>query len=305
MPRVFLDANILLNGALAPFSHAGLLTYATNSSKFVTADGVLYEVDKQIEKFSRSKARSESAKNRVSRYVRSLGLVALPGLCGKGMTDSNWIEQAKASKCDLICTYNVKDFSQSGIRLISPSALLGDIFRGVLYPVKLNYEGTLFFSFSRNAPMKDFVLLSAENGCVVLEENGRIRVIGEGSTNNFNAPVRNQYELTNLVFSYRCGGNFEAIDFTEESLSGNGGVAHRILTMGRFALKPPIQLEIRFGPNSGFIGMVTLLAGLPKFLPRKVSRNICMLKTPEIYSDSISTEGLLEIWSHWEPLGLY
>lgn len=296
---VFLDANVILIGSLDPTSAAGRLTAALGKHSFRTTDGVIAEVEHQIRTNAEGK-NAASAIQRLHRFLRSVRIVVIPSIQGRGMGDADWSKFAEENGCSSICTYNLKDFPNS--RSITPEALVrsGTVTDLVAYP-RLSEEGTLFFGFRTHHPLRDFVLLQGGGGSAIINEKGEIHAVGNGSTTRVRSAIRVGHHA-NFVFRYRCGGRFEGIDYVE---GPDGYFTGRILSTGRFGIMTPIQARLVFAPGHRFAGEITFIDGYPAYLGDRRASYVWKNQSTALLDASVSTSQLLQIWSNWDILGVW
>lgn len=272
-----MDTNVLLTGAFLPQSRAGRLCEERKYFNFITTEIVIDECFKKIEKNAPTALIFKGAKELINAYCARLNMLIVPDTIPNtpAPIDSIIFATALSNKCDVICTYNIKDFPPEDISVVSPFGLLK--MRGVLkidafieYPL-LSNEGTLFLMTTLHHKTSMGSVLTTSNGTHVFNnDKGYVKVTGNDLKY---CNLRNTLIGESLIaffFRYNVSGNFEASLWFPQPASKDWGENNEftklVLTEGKAKFVPPITPKLMFEKNHNFFGSVINVSGLPRYV---------------------------------------
>ena len=280
MNRVFLDANVLLTGAICPGTFAHGLSLHRSGLSFYTSNSCLREAETVIARHAYPEL-AVAAIDSLNHFLQSLGCFVtvdqdVPGLdlTGVSKTDRHAYTAAVASGADVLCTYNIKDFSGGAVEVRSPLGIMrsvGDPQRFMIQYPCLGEAGTLMLLTRQYGDDHAGVLAGSDDVVITQRPDRSISVEGDGMK-EFRPTghrVPDGYAHA-LVLRYRADGEFEVSAWLlgeqlpdDLAVGSSGKVA---LASGRAAFGHPVTPGLSLGRLTGPSGEVFGVSGVPRWV---------------------------------------
>lgn len=273
--RVFLDSNVVLTGAFNPQGPAATLGLLLGKVSFIYSDRVLDECLYLIQRDAPSSAVQQAGQQAVRSFLASLRALQVPdaspppGILALDEGDQLILGAALASKSDVLCSYNIKDFPPEHIIVGTPLTIHrsnpGPRLKQFIQPIDLSSEGTLLFFGSLHHESSMGPILKSENGVTVLaDERGFIQLIGVTVKRiRTLKPLPDATEFR-LVVRYK-ENDFEAALWRKESITWH----KEVITSGAASFSQSTTPILCFVQKPKFSGHIQCISGLPRYVRDK------------------------------------
>lgn len=273
--RVFLDANVVLTGAFNPEGPAAKLGALQGHVSFIYSDKVLHECLYLIQRDAPSAAAQHAAEQDVRSYLANLRALQVPdalpphGIDALDEGDQLILGAALASKSDVLCSYNIKDFPPDHISVCTPLTIhrsnSGPKLEHFIQPINLSSEGTLLFFGSLRHESSMGPILQSSNGVTVLaDEQGLIRITGSDVKHSHAVKPLPQGSEFRLVVRYK-DNDFEAALWRKDSSTWH----KEVITYGAAIFSQSTTSILCFVQNSKFSGHIQCISGLSRYVRDK------------------------------------
>ncbi|MFH5885310.1 hypothetical protein ACG2F4_13445 [Halalkalibaculum sp. DA3122] len=284
--RIFIDANIILIGALAPNSAARSLIWLSFYHQFVFTEQIEREVHNKIDEYTIPGKIRTKAKQEIQNFLKGLEALSIPpGDPRNADSVSNPYDKAhysaaKESGCDCICTYDFTDFSELDLPITTPANLIqeyavetksSDLSLFFDY-IGLEEEGTVLFIGQIIHPTGIGKILTARGFRIEPDENGYIVIKGTDAIKS-NPKAKPEANIQ-IGLSIRYKNNFIEIEewrSKTEEWDNPTDFSKRYLTTGKAKFHNPIRSLI--SGDKGFNGFVKHFGVHPWYHKDKSIRN--------------------------------
>lgn len=277
--RVFLDTNVLLTGAYKRSGFAGQLPFATGQCTFVASEYARRECEALLRSTARSKRVEAAALATLNIFSQQVKVLYVPnakassGLRASDPNDQPILDAAVEHNCEIICTYNLKHFPGSGIRVLSPLGLLKQLDQRpdgwAIQPPVLGRRGTILVMGYLHSLGQ---ILETADGLIAFNDaTGKIALRGP-QTGTYQSPhaLPLGVEPIAFLFRYRESGDFDASAWPISPTPDLGATIAGpkiVLAQGRSSFREPVQALIT--QDGQFNGALTNLSGIPQFVPER------------------------------------
>jgi len=270
--RVFLDANVILTGALNPDGPAGKFCETRGCTEFLHSSFVLTECDNVIENAAQDDRLSSSASLRIRRYLDRLDSELCPecpppsGITTYDPDDEPILGAAIAAGADSICTYNLRDFPTDPVPPRTPLSIQRRIsspaIENYVQRIILSSNGTLLYFGQIHHPSSMGPIISSSNGTTVTCNDAGEIILGGPNVTRFRASgaLRGNAEFR-LTLRYN-DSSFEAALWEKE----NSVWAKTVISTGAAPFSQDTRPVLCFVPNHSFSGTIQCISGLPRFV---------------------------------------
>ena len=297
MPRVFLDANVILSAVLSGEGPAARLRSVADSVQFYTADFVVGECYRRLEEDAPELSVARYFRVRVDQYIVALNTMFLSGASSAdgeerqfGDDPGDWpvVRAALQSDCEFLCTYNDKDFPGDSPDIRSPFSLLAEFNRfdviNIVQKTFLSNTGTVLFV---GTPQGSLGKLLYSSSGVTVYQNSSGELVAEGEGVERSEPIEPLIRGQGIVLTFRYSNSG---DFKGELWDDDG--TSRLVINGKAEFSDDTQ-TLLCKPNSGFGGTVVNVSAIPRFVRDKRIPWVLKNRTLEAVIGSVGVREIL------------
>ena len=176
--RIFLDTNIILSAAFYPNIQAARFREFSGKVKFVTSQRVIAECSNVIVRYAKNTPYCQGLIRQYAVFLQSLACEIVDDSFPRDVKDSREndtyiLETAISKGCDALCTYNLPDFANGKIDVVTPSEALrriSDVLdaRNYIHGSILGKNGSILVVAELKHPGAFKVILTSPCGTTVL-----------------------------------------------------------------------------------------------------------------------------------------
>lgn len=278
--RALLDTNVILSGAMRQNGPAGRLRQISSRVQFVVADCALRECRQVVELHAPNAMVAKGTLHAIDNFCLALRALQVPDatppprMTLRDPSDAPLVGAALEYGCDTVCTYNQRDFTGHGIKVLSPLGILKiaaepDAALFVQYPV-LGSSGTIMLLGNLHHETSMGEIMVTENRVRVFNNSdGYVAVEGADVESCTMIRPLSGNDLIAFFFRYSTSGRFEASLWSPRD-TRNWREAESfdktVLTRGQATFSEPVTPRLVFNGNFGFYARVVGMSGIPIFV---------------------------------------